>query len=148
METTSGPIEVLGVEFDGDARFEGRIAGELERLEADGTVRILALLFVHKDARTGELEALDLEAGPDGEVTDLLAGDGAAGERSVLLNALGLSLADVQDMAAGLDAGNSAGLILMEHLWARTLHEALRDTHGTPFLQGFLMRQGSPQTPQ
>jgi hypothetical protein len=66
----------------------------------------------------------------------------------MLLNALGLSLADVQDMAAGLDAGNSAGLILMEHLWARTLHEALRDTHGTPFLQGFLMRQGSPRTPQ
>jgi hypothetical protein len=145
MQATSGPIEVLGVEFDGDARFEGQIAGELERLERDSLVKVLAVLFVRKDATTGELEALDLETAEDGEVTDVLAGDAAAAEHSTLLSALGLSLDDVYQMAADLDAGTSAGLILMEHLWARGLHEAIRDTHGTPFLQGFLMRQGSPQ---
>jgi hypothetical protein len=145
MQPSSGPIEVLGVEFDGDARFEGRIAGELERLERESLVRILAVLLVHKDAASGRLEVLDLEAGAGGEVTDLLAGDRSAAEHSTLLDALGLSLDDVHQMAADLDAGTSAGFILLEHTWARELHEAIRDTHGTPFLQGFLNRQGSPQ---
>jgi hypothetical protein len=144
MQATSGPIEVLGVEFDGEARFDGRIAGELERLEGESLVKILAVLFVHKDEATGEIEALDLEAGPDGEVSDVLAGGGAA-RHSTLLDALGLTLEDIRDMATGLSPGTSAGLILIEHLWARELHEAIRATHGTPFLEGFVTRAPSPQ---
>src|SRR4051812_31133632 len=143
MQEISGPVEVLGVEFDAQARFEGAIADELARLEAEGLVRILATLIVHKDA-SGELEALDLEADADGEVTDVLANGGSGAENSMLLGALGLSLEDVHDMAAELDPGASAGLILMEHLWARGLHEAIRATHGTPFLEGFLAREATP----
>jgi hypothetical protein len=145
MQATSGPIEVLGVEFDGQARFDGRIAEELERLEDESVVKVLAVLLVHKDATTSELQALDLEAAADGEVTDVLAGNGAAAEHSTLLDALGLSLEDVHDMAAGLSPGTSAGLILLEHLWARDLRDAIRATHGTPFLDGFVTRAPSPQ---
>jgi hypothetical protein len=144
MQATSGPIEVLGVEFDGAGRFEGAIADELARLEAEGIVRIVALLFVRKDASTGELQALDLEADADGEVTDVLAADGPGAERSVLLAALGLSRADIQDMAAELEPGAAAGIVLMEHLWARGLRDAIRATHGTPFLDGFLTLEASP----
>jgi hypothetical protein len=143
MQAFSGPIEVLGVEFDGQARFEGAIADELARLEADGLVRILALLFVHKDASTGELEALDLEADADGEVTDVLGAGDSGAEPSVLLATLGLSRADIQEMAADLAPGAAAGLVLMEHLWARGLHDAIRATSGTPFLEGFLGREAS-----
>jgi hypothetical protein len=145
MHATSGPIEVLGVEFSGQARFEGAIADELARLEADGLVRILALLFVRKDAATGELEALDLEADADGEVTDVLGAGDSGAEPSVLLATLGLSRADIQEMAADLAPGAAAGLVLMEHLWARGLHDAIRATHGTPFLQGFVNREAAPQ---
>jgi hypothetical protein len=31
----------------------------------------------------------------------------------------------------------------MEHLWARGLHDAIRATSGTPFLEGFLSREAS-----
>src|SRR4051794_27060707 len=74
MQATSAPIQVLGVEFEGDARFDGTIAAELERLERDGIVRVLGLLFVHKDAGTGAIEALNLQADAQGEVTDVLEG--------------------------------------------------------------------------
>ena len=134
MQATSGPIEVLGVEFDGQARFEGRIADELDRLESESLVKIIAVLFVRKDPATGEIEAIELEAGADGEPTDVLAGNGD----SRLLDALGLTQEDVRAMAADLEPGSAAGMVVMEHLWARGLHDAIRDTHGTPFLHGFL----------
>jgi hypothetical protein len=140
---TSGPIQVLGVGFDGDARFEGAIGDELERLERDGLVHVVAVLFIHKDAATGELQALDLQADAAGEVTDLLGSNGGDQEPNVLLDALGLGLDDVQEMAHNLEPGASAGLLLMEHVWARGLHDAIRATHGTPFLQGYVAPQAA-----
>jgi hypothetical protein len=142
MQATSGPIEVLGVEFDGRARFEGRIADELDRLQRESCVRVLAVLFVHK-GRPGEFEALDLETGAGDEFTDVFAGNGGAAAHSRVLDTLGLSLDDVHEMAEDLQPGTSAGVILMEHLWARELHEAIRGIHGTPFLQGFLTRDAA-----
>jgi hypothetical protein len=145
MQEIRGPIEVIGVEFDSDGRFDGRIAAELERLETESLVKIIALLFVHRDAATGQLEALDLQADADGNVTDLLAGDAEAARHSELLTALDLDLEDLRETAANLPPGTSAGFLLMEHLWARGLHDAIRATHGTPFLQGFVNREAAPQ---
>jgi hypothetical protein len=141
MQTTRGPIEVLGVGFDDQARFEGAIADELDRLERTGVAHVVAVLFVHKDASTSELEVLNVQADAAGDVTDALAEGGEGRAPSVMLSALGLTLDDVHDMAAGLPPGASAGFVLLEHLWARGLHDAIRATHGTPFLQGYLSAQ-------
>src|SRR3954466_12759955 len=143
MQDISGPIEVIGVEFDSDGRFDGRIADELERLETASLVKIIALLLVHRDAASGEVEALDLQADADGNVTDLLAGDAETARHSELLTALGLDLDALRETAANLPPGSSAGFLLMEHLWARGLHEAIRATHGTPFLQAFVNREAA-----
>lgn len=138
MQTTRGPIEVLGVDFDDQARFEGAIADELDRLERTGVAHVVAVLFVHKDASTDELEVLNVQADAAGEVTDALAEAGGDRTPGVMLSALGLTIDDVRDMAADLAPGASAGFVLLEHVWARGLHDAIRATHGTPFLQGFL----------
>lgn len=140
MQTTRGPVEVLGISFDDQARFEGAIADELDRLESTGVVHVIAVLFVHKDAASGELEVLNVQADAAGDVTDAL-GNGDARTPGVLLTALGLTMDQVEEMAAALEPGASAGFALLEHLWARGLHDAIRATHGTPFLQGYLSAQ-------
>ena len=37
-----------------------------------------------------------------------------------------------------LDPGTSAGFIIFEHVWARGLKQAIADTDGVPFAEGFL----------
>jgi hypothetical protein len=41
-----GPVQLMSVGFDPGAKFEGRIADELARLEGERTIRVLDLLFV------------------------------------------------------------------------------------------------------
>jgi hypothetical protein len=42
-------------------------------------------------------------------------------------HSLGFTQDDIQGMAAGLARGEAAGLVLMEHVWARELRRAFRD---------------------
>jgi hypothetical protein len=41
-------------------------------------------------------------------------------------------------MAASLEPGTSAGFLLVEHVWARDLKRAIRQTGGVPIGEGFL----------
>jgi hypothetical protein len=41
-------------------------------------------------------------------------------------------------MAASLDPGSSAGFLLVEHVWARDLKRAIRQTGGFSIGEGFL----------
>jgi hypothetical protein len=41
-------------------------------------------------------------------------------------------------MGAGLEPGGSAGLLLIEHVWARGLRKAVRDAGGRMLGDGFL----------
>jgi hypothetical protein len=44
----------------------------------------------------------------------------------------------IDAMAASLDPGSSAGFLLVEHVWARDLKRAIRQTGGFPIGEGFL----------
>src|SRR5215212_6871886 len=74
MTQNIGPVQLLAVGFDPDARFEGRIMEELESLERHETIRILDLLFVHKDAETGDLITLDYQGEELGAIVGALLG--------------------------------------------------------------------------
>src|SRR4051795_6282599 len=69
-----GPVQVLGIGFGPGAKFEGRIMDELAKLEGQETIRILDLLFVHKDAETGDLLALDYQGEELGAIVGALLG--------------------------------------------------------------------------
>jgi hypothetical protein len=56
-----------------------------------------------------------------------------AGEHS-----FGFTQEDIQQMAAGLGPGEAAGLLLIEHVWARDLKRAFRDAGGRMLGEGFL----------
>src|SRR5438046_2774510 len=57
---TLPPVQFLLYEFGPDSRFEGQLGGALERFEGRGPLRILEVMFMQRDAETGELVVLDL----------------------------------------------------------------------------------------
>jgi uncharacterized membrane protein len=146
MAQTIGPVQLLAVGFDPDARFEGRIMNELANLERHETIRILDLLFVGKDAETGDLLALDYQGEELGAIVGALLGfefeddgerpDGSSQE--IQGHAFGLSESEIQKIGVSLDPGSSAGFLLIEHVWARDLKRAIRDAGGFPLGEGFL----------
>ena len=104
-----GPVDLLIVEFPGN-QFKGEIAPALRDLVTEGTVRVLDLLFVYKDA-DGEVGSLELAGlGPDLQpaFADL---DGQLG--GGLLDA-----EDVAQVGANLQPNSSAALIVWENTWA------------------------------
>src|SRR3712207_113326 len=80
MDQKIGPVQLLAIGFDEDARFEGRIMDELANLERQETIRILDLLFVGKDAETGDLLALDYQGEELGAIVGALLGFDFEGE--------------------------------------------------------------------
>jgi hypothetical protein len=143
-----GPVQLLAIGFGTEANFEGRIMDELSKLEGQETIRILDLLFVHKDAETGDLLALDYQGEELGAIVGALLGfefegdeqpAGSTGEEErVESHAFGLSVREIEGMAASLEPGSSAGFLLVEHVWARDLKRAIRQTGGVPIGEGFL----------
>jgi uncharacterized membrane protein len=104
-----GPVDLLVVEFPGN-QFKGEIAPALRDLVTEGTVRVLDLLFVYKDA-DGEVGSVELAGlGPDLQpaFADL---DGQLG--GGLLDA-----EDVAQVGANLQPNSSAALIVWENTWA------------------------------
>ena len=141
MPEITGPVQILAVGFREGARFEGRIAEQVERLEQASMIRVLDFVFLHRDEATGALVRLGHDA-PEREarVTALLDRGGMSGGAAGLgpADAYRLTADDVREVADSLDPGTSAGFIIFEHVWARGLKQAISDTDGVAFAEGFL----------
>jgi hypothetical protein len=112
----TNPVSLLAAGFGPEAEFEGRIVAELERLERTGALRVVDLLFVHRDADSGELESRS----------------GIPGRPTVV------SQADVDEVSGALGPGEAAGLLLIEHVWQGELEAAIGATGGTIVQRGLL----------
>jgi hypothetical protein len=122
--TTIGPVQFIAVGFPEDATYEGRILAEIASIEASGSLRVLDVLFVRKDASTGELETMDIQS----EELQALAGTVT----------LGVSRREIEGVGDELAPGQGAGMLLVEHLWARDLAAAIESTGGGILAQGLL----------
>ena len=140
-----GPVQLVSIGFDRGANFEGKVIDELAKLEGERTIRVLDVLFIARDPDSEETVVLEHPNAENlGGVVGALLGvefegeaqspAAAAGEE----HALGFTREDIQEMASGLGPGESAGLLLIEHVWARDLRRAFRDAGGRMLGEGFL----------
>ncbi len=121
-----GPVDYLVLGFPGN-KFNGKIAPELERLEKNGTIRIIDMVFIHKDI-DGKVEAIELKD-MGGEAGDAFGK--FAGNISELL-----SLDDIDAVGAALPLNSSAAILLYENTWAVRFKEALIDSEAMLITQG------------
>jgi hypothetical protein len=115
-----GPVEYMILGFPGN-RFKGEIVPALAELVDSGTIRIIDLAFVIKDAdgSVATLEMGDL----DSEVYQ--AFDALTSDTLGLLNE-----EDLQAAAEELEPNSSAALLVWEDLWATRFAEAVRNADG------------------
>jgi hypothetical protein len=118
-----GPVEYIVVSFPGN-RFNGQIAPELLALVESGTVRILDLIFIGKDAE-GEVLAFEID-----ELGDLAGFDQLPGEVGGLIGP-----EDVAFVGAQLEPDSSAALLIWEDVWAAPFASAVLASGGV-VLQG------------
>jgi len=115
-----GPVEYALIKFPG-SNFTGEIAPALAELVDTGTVRVIDLVFITKDAE-GNVEALEL-SGLDAE-------EAAPFERAGVDVGELLSAEDIEIAAEALEPGSSAGLIVWENAWAVRFVESIRNADG------------------
>ncbi len=123
-----GPLGYLVVEFPGN-KMTGEAFPILLDLVDKGTIRILDLVFVRKDAdgSVAVVEVSDFDG--DGKL-DLRAFDGVS---SGLLDA-----DDIKDGGAIIEAGSSAGILVYENRWAAPFAQALRRGGGQLVASGHI----------
>ena len=121
-----GPVDYLVVEFPaGASSFTGEMAAELVKLVEAGTIRLIDVLVLTKNedgsvdamelsdiAGLGELQALEAE------LAELLAAD------------------DVEHLAAAMDPGSTAGVLVWENTWAAPFASAARRSGGQLIANG------------
>jgi len=121
-----GSIDFVIVEFpDGATRFTGEMVDELVSLVEAGTIRVVDILILAKnddgDVDVTELSELD-DLGPlvaiEAELAELLAEE------------------DVLHLAAAMDPGSVAGVLIWENLWAAPFASAARRAGGQLIADG------------
>jgi hypothetical protein len=115
-----GPVDYLVVEFPaGQANFTGEMAAELATLVEAGTIRVLDLLILTKDDdgsvdafEIDDFEGLDELRNLETELADLLAEE------------------DVEHLAAAMEPGSVAAVLVWENNWAAPFASAARRAGG------------------
>ena len=121
-----GPVDYLIVEFPAGAQnFTGEGADELLRLHDAGTIRIMDILILSKN-EDGSVDAMELGDLPN------------VGELARLETQLAQTLAeeDVENLAAAMDPGSVAGVLVYENLWAAPFASAMRRAGGQLIANG------------
>ena len=164
---TLGPLHLVVIGFHGhDDDFKGKVPRALRAAHAlraarrHGDVRVLDMLLIRKDAH-GAIHQLQL--GELGEKERAFAGSVAGGilglptegtahakraadakpaasygVLAVAEHEFGLDEADLQEITRDIPNGNAAAIVLVEHLWALRLKDAIDDAGCRLIAEGML----------
>ncbi len=152
-EVMYGPMQLLVIGFK-NPDFHGQIRQALEPAMETGVIRLIDLRFVYKDAdgNVSAMEASQLDEAERqrfGAAVGALIGLGAGGEegarRGVETGAMaaaqhtfGMTEENVQRISDAIPNDSAAAVFLIEHLWAKDLKQALRDTNAQLIAQGMV----------
>ena len=121
-----GPVDYLVVEFPaGASNFTGEMAAELVALANAGTIRVVDVLILTKN-EDGSVDATELS-----DIEEL-------GELEAIEAQLAELLAedDVAHLAAAMDPGSTAGVLIWENTWAAPFAAAARRSGGQLIANG------------
>src|SRR5436190_14245944 len=105
-----GPVDYLVVEFPaGASNFTGEMAKELLALADSGTIRVIDVLILTKN-EDGTVEPMELSE--IGELGELEAVEAQLADL--------LAEEDVVNLVAAMEPGSMVGVLIWEHLWARS----------------------------
>ena len=137
----TAPLQLIALTFRLGADAESRLLAEVDRIKGRGVLRVLDMVLVAK-GRDGTVEALEVGDGED--FGSLLAGiapfgaenggrqaagDGAAGEPAG---------SGVDALVNSVEPGNAVAFLLVEHLWASPLADAVSAAGGALISDDFL----------
>ena len=121
-----GPVDYIVVEFPaGASNFTGEMAKELIALVEAGTIRLIDVLILTK-AEDGIVDAMELS-----DVEELGELEALEAELAELLAA-----EDVAHLAAAMEPGSTAGVLIWENLWAAPFASAARLSGGQLMVNG------------
>ena len=140
-----GPVQMLVLGF-AEPNFTGKIAAELDRLREHEFVKIVDALVVNKDD-DGDITALQVsdlsqdEAIEMGAIAGALIGFGYGSDEEAVEAGAELGAEAMADghlipeedawyVADAIPNGTAAAIILLEHLWAIPLRDAIVDAGG------------------
>jgi uncharacterized membrane protein len=118
LSDSIGPVDVAIVLFEGN-EFNGDVAPAIAELQQNGTVRIIDIAFVIKDA-DGNGAVLELQDEGIAEAFEAIT------EEQFEL----LSQEELDEIADTLEPNSSALVIVWENSWAARLGAAVRNSKG------------------
>lgn len=121
-----GPIDYIVVGFEGN-KFNGDILKAIGDALDSGVIGLVTLAFVSKD-KDGNVTQLD--------IADL--GDGYAVEfgQKYKADPSQVTQDDIDEVSDLLENNTSAGLLVIEQLWAKPLKQALIEANGVLVAEG------------
>jgi hypothetical protein len=138
-------VQLLAYRFDPGASFEGQLVGALERIESGGTLRIREVLFVGRDPESGQLVAIAAHGRQQGSLVAPLLGfrldpaeRGRATEHALRAYDRGDEPHPLRALAETLAPGGAVAAVLVEHLWAHAIDDAVARTGGTELVSAFV----------
>jgi DNA-binding CsgD family transcriptional regulator len=139
----TAPLQLIALAFRLDAEAESRLLTEVDRIEGRGVLRVLDMVVVAK-GQDGTVE--EVAVGDDEDFGSLLAGlapfgaenggrptagNGAAGRA-------GTDESAARTLADSVEPGNGVAFLLVEHLWAGPLVDAVSAAGGVLISDDFL----------
>lgn len=116
-----GPVDFIVLGFRGNS-FDGSIMRELNEVVDKGIVRVLDLVFIMKDAAGNLIEGEYEDQSPELQKE---LGDLAIADDTPLLTE-----DDIAKIGELMEPDTAAGVLVIEHLWAKNLKQAIANADG------------------
>ena len=121
-----GPIDFIVVGFEGN-KFDGNILKALADAIDNGSIALVDLSFITKND-AGEVTTLNIDESGDAAIADF--------GKKYRTGKSAIDDDDIAEVADVLENDTSAGLLVIEHLWAKPLKEAIVKANGVLVAEG------------
>jgi DNA-binding CsgD family transcriptional regulator len=137
----TSPLQLIALTFRLEADAESRLLAEVDRIRGRGVLRVLDMVFVAR-GQDGTVEALAV--GDDEDFGSLLSGIAPFGAQNRGRQAAGNGAggepagSGAAALANSVEPGNAVAFLLVEHLWASPLVDAVSAAGGALISDDFL----------